>query len=152
LKAGVDRLLTVLPAALCHLSDGPATAEQGVDSQVCPSTPEAGAEETGDESGRFGPGCSSYEPIADFALHVRAHCVLARLVDWFGQYDRKARLGAAIWTRGGSVFGDAEYEVLGVRRTVEVDVHPCPLILGLRTEGHGRRCTLRAPASLQSPA
>jgi hypothetical protein len=48
------------------------------DEQVCPSSPAASAGEADDEAGRFGPGHSSKESIADFALHVRGQSVPGR--------------------------------------------------------------------------
>jgi hypothetical protein len=110
-----------MQAVLRRISEGPATAEQDVDSVVCPSLPRAGAEDVDAEDGRFGPGHSSYESITDFALHVSGHCVPARLMDWFGGHAKGTGLGAAIWTHGGSALGDAEYEVVGVRRVVAVE-------------------------------
>lgn len=73
----------------------------------------------------YGAGHYSYETVIDFPIWWQGHCHIARLIDWFGQYDRKNGLNAMLSVRRteGAV-GGLEYEVHARRRAIAVRVVP----------------------------
>lgn len=71
--------------------------------------------------GFFGPGHYSYEIVADVPVHFDRGCRPGRLVDWFGRYDKKQGLAAALWVKRVDDADDFdEFELKATRKTVAV--------------------------------
>lgn len=117
-----DTLHEALNRAVRQVSAEHALDVGSQDTPLCPIPPGTAVDLQGGYYS-YGPGHYTFEIIGDTAVHLGERCLIGRVVNWFGGYQRENGLFAQLWTSdpSGEEGGEAIYEVKGKRTATGVE-------------------------------
>jgi len=114
-----DSLYQALLKGLAQANDSVALSPDSLMQPLCPIPLGTSSEDSIGYWG-FGAGHYSFEIVADFPVWVHQTCLVGRLADWFGGYDKKTGLGIQMWVRPPLGTEENTYLVEGRRHLIHI--------------------------------